>query len=461
MPDLTTAIGAAVEAKCIDTAAKASAAAGKSIAAFDALKHENTERWVTGITHHTGFSADNRPQFTTDPSIGAMHWVDKAGVMQPINTDWTVGGDGWSDANETSQARILVDAKGTRRIYPDQNADAYIEFAPPEYYDGDKWQPLEVPEVASAKAVAAEMATWSSDHWRVEVTNTGSQSKLSYVMLDEKAPSRVRWPYACSGCSLDEAGNLTGEKGDVIAAVYQGRAEDADGAEVGVKTLFEKEAVEYTVDLGKAAWPVTLDPTVNYQVGATGNDGRIDSYTTEGSGGSFMGTSTYIGRMGTLGYYNAIFVRFTGVTISSGATVDVSYLSFKCKSYGYNANVTCKAKIQANDTATPLAPTTTAEYWALVRTTAIVTSTIGAWSTDSWYNSDSTNSIWTELLASYDYSAGLNAQFMVLDNGSSATAARRAYDYTDNASSGAALHIEYTAAATGFKHFTALLGVGR
>jgi hypothetical protein len=448
MPDLTTAIRAAVEAKCIDTAAKATASAGKTVAIFDALKHENTERWQTGLKHHTGVSVDGRPQFTSDHSIGAMHWRDKAGVWQPVNTDWAVGGDGWSDVNETSQARILVDTKGTRRVYPDQHGDAYIEFGAPEYWDGEKWQPLEVPEQQSAKAVAAETATWTADHWRVEVVNTGSQSKLAYVMLDERAPSRVRWPYTCYACSLDEAGNLTGEKGDVIATVYQGRAEDADGAEVPVKTLMDKEAVEYVVDAGKAAWPMTLDPTLDYQVGAGGND----TYRYGASGFTSSNAEGRVGQVsGSLRHQSILFSSVSGL---GGATVSVSYVTMRGNNGGASAPAT---KVYLNKTGSPTAPTTAAGFDALA-----LTSSGADWDTadrfNQWDNSPSLNDPFAELVGAVTPTA---IQVVHRDDGSSNNTLQAWIHYDGNASYAPKLHVEYTAASTGFKHFMSLLGVGR
>lgn len=392
---------------------------------------------------------DKRERFALDCSIGAQHWLDRGGVMQPIQTDWAVGSDGWSDKNETSAARILVDDKGTRRIYPDQHGDAYIEFAAPEYYDGDKWQPLEVPEVASAKQVSAETAQWSSDHWRVEVVNTGSQSKLSYVMLDGKAPSRVRWAYTCCACTLDETGNLMGEKGDVIATVCRGRADYLTGSRdptdepIAVRTTWGKETVEYQVDTSRGGWPLVLDPTVDYQVAANANDAR----RYEGAlGFDATGTEATVGYLTTANFLTCHqCMLFTGVSGLGSTTIDTSYISLLSKNSGAGTPLTGIYTVQA---ATPVMPTSAAEFDAL---------TLGAkvdWDANSsgtaWVNSVSTNAALQELVNTYNPTAIL---IVHRDDGSAHGSnnyqywlQRESYYLGTNA---AKLHVEYTAAAGG------------
>ncbi len=175
-------------------------------------------------------------------------------------------------------------------------------------------------------------------------------------------------------------------------------------------------------------------PTVEYSVNTQANDGYVvGSLAIYASSGPAFGKSSAT-------YTNDAWVLFTGVTLPVGAIIDVAYLRFR--SSGDNTVNTCNARIRGNDTANPAAPTTIAEYNALVGTTAYVDwNDIPDWFNNVQYDSPSIVSIIEELLASYDYSAGRNMQFTIKNNGSSSSARRVGSSIT--APPTTILHIEY------------------
>ena len=73
------------------------------------------------------------------------------GIYQRAVHDWTDNG-GAAHAHLVTRAPLMcgVTVDGMRRFYPLRDDSAYIEFAPPQYYDGEKWQPLEVSTAQSA-----------------------------------------------------------------------------------------------------------------------------------------------------------------------------------------------------------------------------------------------------------------------------------------------------------------------
>jgi hypothetical protein len=202
-----------------------------------------------------------------------------------------------------------------------------------------------------------------------------------------------------------------------------------------------------------------MESPIDVQIANGANDCQMTNVTTMGSGGIFASNLVWV----AVGNYSSTNKRahallFPAVTMPTGATITAAYLSYKA----YNAySATVQAKIWANDTATPAAPTTGATFWALAQTTASVAWTIGAWSDNTWYNSPDLSAIVQELVGSYDYSAGVAMQFICWDDGSSAGAGKAADSYDGLGSDAPKLHIEYTEASTGFKHCLSLLGVGR
>ena len=187
-----------------------------------------------------------------------------------------------------------------------------------------------------------------------------------------------------------------------------------------------------------------IDPTLNYQVGASAwNDHEIKDVTIPGTNGTYGYLDTYAhwGNRTSAGQYGG--VRFTGVTIPVSSVISTSYLSFRA--HLDTAGVTCNLRIEGNDIAAAVAPTKTADFWALTRTTNSVDwNNVDSWVGGTWYNTPSLNIIIQELVDSYNYSAGSAMQFPLANNSSSTDAYRTYRTFDSTPADAPRLHIEYS-----------------
>lgn len=197
--------------------------------------------------------------------------------------------------------------------------------------------------------------------------------------------------------------------------------------------------------INTAQFPITIDPTVNYQVGAGGDDGSwywLSSswyFQVTGEGNEFAG------------YYDShpanAFIRFTGVTIPAGATIDASYISV---SYVGKSGTPLECTIYGTDEADPAAISSGTDGNTRARTTASV-----AWTPPSggtWNNTGSLNTICQELVDSNSYAAGSHMQFVIIGPSSAGGNAFGQWCSYEGYSGGVLaekLHIEYTEAAAG------------
>lgn len=172
-----------------------------------------------------------------------------------------------------------------------------------------------------------------------------------------------------------------------------------------------------------ATFPIYIDPAIDYQVSAS-ND---DCYWTVGGSTYYRTATTY-----PIGRYTYIYkdaVRFTGVTIPDGATIDEAYLSFH---YHANNGTPEEATIKFEDAATPTQITDQSDGESRTLTTAGVGYTPPT--SGTWSNTPSIVPIIEELMDSYSYKDGSAMQCIVIGGGASGLKRSyiRAYDYTEN-----------------------------
>lgn len=195
--------------------------------------------------------------------------------------------------------------------------------------------------------------------------------------------------------------------------------------------------------IDSAVFPIVLDPELNYQVGASANDGMW--YST---GFNNNGTILYVGASASVTWKT--FARWTGVTIPAGATIDVANLSFYYYDY-YGTPAECDLYFE--DAANPNAVTGYADGDGKTKTTSTIK--ITGPTSGTWWNSNSIVSIIQELVDSYSFAAGSAMQALIIgpaQNGSDRYSRQRSYDWSGNVS-GPKLHIEYTEAASGNPHY--------
>jgi len=187
--------------------------------------------------------------------------------------------------------------------------------------------------------------------------------------------------------------------------------------------------------LQSATYPISLDETVDEQVGASADD------VTWKSWGNFQASGA-IANMGGEGSgdNNAyrIGLRFTGVTIEG--TIDTSYLTVRAW-----ASITSggSENIWAEDADNPGQITSYTDGEGRSKTTETIAWSYPSISEGNWENTDSINDIVQELVDSYTISNDA-VQFILTWDGS---AEKYSYlsTYDDSSSNAAQLHVEYTA----------------
>jgi len=186
-----------------------------------------------------------------------------------------------------------------------------------------------------------------------------------------------------------------------------------------------------------ATFPIYLDPTVDYQVGASADDCHWRGTTYANNA-----TNLVFGRTAG-GVYKAAF-RFPGITIPDDAIIDSSYCSFYFDSY---VGTPPACTLYAEDAANPSAISGYSDGDGRSLTTANISVT-GPTSGD--WHSGSLNALFAELRGSYSYESGAAVLFIVVGGGASGAnySAVKSWDYAGNVS-GPKLHIEYTEAAAG------------
>lgn len=177
--------------------------------------------------------------------------------------------------------------------------------------------------------------------------------------------------------------------------------------------------------------------TLNLQVGASGDDG----YGT--TGGIFQGAQNnmYAGKFSSIGYSS--FVRFTGVSGLSGVTINTATY----QAYGAASSAGSPlTKLQADDQASPSAPTNITQFNAISKTAAGV-DWDGALSSGSFNTAPDIASVIQELATDYDPTV---IQIMHSNDGTSdGSNNQNMYTYNHNSTEAAKLDIDYTAGGGG------------
>lgn len=181
--------------------------------------------------------------------------------------------------------------------------------------------------------------------------------------------------------------------------------------------------------------------TLDYQVAASADDG----YGYYGGANiSNSGMLLYFGQ--TIGKAYTTYVRWDGVTIPDGATIDEAYISMRYDNK-YGTPPTCTIYFEDDDD--PAVIANKADLDGRTKTTANVS--WAAPSKGTWVNTGSIISIIEELMASYSYASGAAMQMLVVgpQGGSTSNYSTiRSYDYMGN-DQGPILHIKYS---TGYVH---------
>lgn len=191
--------------------------------------------------------------------------------------------------------------------------------------------------------------------------------------------------------------------------------------------------------LDAAQYPVMIDPTVDYQVGASADDGLWHDW-------DFSASYNIVGVGYTIDSALNSWARFPSVVLPVGCTIDVANIQLY---YHSSEGTQLESRIYFNDSDNPIAPVSGSDANGKTKTTAYAAYTPPT--SGTWVTTASVIPGIEELLATYDYSSGLPVMVLLIGASSgsgSQIAYFRSYNYTGNAH-GPKLHIEYTEAAGG------------
>ena len=186
--------------------------------------------------------------------------------------------------------------------------------------------------------------------------------------------------------------------------------------------------------------------TLNLQVDANSDDARVDD--TDPPNGTWNGVQNLtafhlVGRSGD-GYGEGL--RFLNVTIAQGLTINSATLTWTARTNQAGTDVLTNIDGEdADDTATFTA--VLANYTDRPRTTALVPwDNLGAWTTDTEYESPELKTILQEIVDRGSWSSGNAAVFFWENDGSSDGALRTDYSHDGAPTKAAKLDIDYGAA---------------
>lgn len=292
---------------------------------------------------------------------------------------------------------------------------------------------LPTPTVSNPHLEIAFVMTPSSGvSLRVDGTTWGKKTKKNTANAIEFRTSGgvTLWSFAAPK-AFDSAGNE-------IAGILQLRKQGANfiAAVRFPKSFFDTAAAQ-------EAYPIYIDPTVDYQTGSSGNDGTWITGITFSTNGNVINIGSH-----SVGAWKS-FAMWPTVTISAGATIDTAYLSFYYQGvYGTPA----ECDLYFEDAANPSAITSAVDGDGRTKTTASIK--ITGPSSGTWWNSNSIVSIIQELVDTNSYASGAAMQALVVgpSSGLQNYSQQRSYDYSGNVY-GPKLHIEYTEASIGNPYY--------
>ncbi len=382
-------------------------------------------------------------RFALDAFIGAVQMREPDGEWQDIKPHLVRDNDGWHIEGAPYYAEVKDD--GTRLFCPDRNEKSkFIRLTTP-LVSGLQKHIMATPTKLDRQLLANKIlmpTPWGEIYFIF--TNTG----LRFEVLLNKAPSFHLLPWTkkesfifdVESSGLDISKLLTEEQG---LGIPKPRLIEADKTllEPKEKMLgwsFKDGQLELGFDLAGLKFPVILkNTTIDKQVDASTDDCAawgVSSFST-------ADTSMWLAYPDA---YHLGGMRWTGVNITQGATINVAYVTYRARAT-HSGATTCRFWAEDN-VSEPLTFSDRDDFDARVKTTAYADWDIPDWTNGSYYDSSSMVEPIQEAV-----NAVAVTHLVLLFDDLTHTQTRRAYSYDGLAASAPQLHIEYEEAAAGAK----------
>jgi len=211
---------------------------------------------------------------------------------------------------------------------------------------------------------------------------------------------------------------------------------DAEGKSIEVKKSIKGNILTEEVIIPEDfdAWPITVDTDVEYQVGASENDGFIYN--------SSFNNNVITLSVGNSGIIASLYARWTNIAIPQNTTILAAKIQYKA--YANQSSTTCRTRIYFNDADDAANPTDATDYNNKVVTTAYTDWTIGTWTEGEWYDTPDLTDEVQEVINREGWESGNAMMVLHKNNGSDSSAVRTIYSYDQTGNvSGPKLLITY------------------
>jgi hypothetical protein len=197
----------------------------------------------------------------------------------------------------------------------------FLRFGFAEGVYVDYTLPAKLPKDAVGQDIVIENS-WDKTDLKFTVTPTGIKEDI--ILKETGHPTSFSFPVKTNGCTLTNELQYVDKDGNIIGRIEIPYMVDADGKIGNVSAFYNGVYVVFEVDkdfLLGASYPIIVDPTTTFSVGATGSIyGRSTSYSTARSTGtSSIGTLQYGQVYDGRSYYSVYraLVEYDTTSISS------------------------------------------------------------------------------------------------------------------------------------------------
>ena len=174
---------------------------------------------------------------------------------------------------------------------------------------------------------------------------------------------------------------------------------------------------------------------INISIVADTDDAWILKYN------DFFSTTSNYAQLGNTGYSNYAVLRFAGLNIPNGATIDVAYITLTA--YSTNSGEDCNLAVWIEESDSAATYSTYANVVARSYT-GVNWLGVGAWTEDSEYATPSLITLIQDIVDREGWEKGNSLGFLIGNNVSSANAYRFMDLYHPPITTPAVLHIEYS-----------------
>ena len=208
--------------------------------------------------------------------------------------------------------------------------------------------------------------------------------------------------------------------------------------------------LELGFDLTGMTFPVTIDPTLDLQVGASAADSRVSEEVWSATSTVFAVGSNTDG----INFFRSQG-RFTSVTIAQADTIDVAYATLRVRTT--NSATVVRSNLLFENADNPGNVTSLSDFDARVMTAAVAWDNIPAWTAGDDKNTPSIVTPCQTVINRAGWVSGNALNLFWKDSGSDigGSPSRTAQSYNGSTTFAPKLHIEYTGAAAAGQPYSA------